>query len=67
MGASLPSSPAVVVAFLFAIGFLCVFPDVAAAKAKHAGVTRHYKFDVLTITQLFCFGFCFCFGLDGGL
>ncbi|XP_059429878.1 laccase-2-like [Corylus avellana] len=46
MGASLPSSPAVVVAFLFAIAFLCLFPDVAVAKAKHAGVTRHYKFDI---------------------
>ena len=58
MGASLPSSPAVVVAFLFAIGFLCAFPDVAAAKSKHAGVTRHYKFDVLT-TSLSFFVFVF--------
>ncbi|XP_062172953.1 laccase-2-like [Alnus glutinosa] len=46
MGASLPSSPAAVVAFLFAISFLCVFPQVAVAKANHAGVTRHYKFDI---------------------
>lgn len=49
MGASLPPSPAFVVAFLFAISFISVFPDVAVlAKAKHAGITRHYKFNVLT-------------------
>jgi hypothetical protein len=53
MGASLPSSPAVVVAFLFAISFLCVFPHVAVAKANHAGVTRHYKFDVRTNYHIF--------------
>ncbi|KAF5446895.1 hypothetical protein F2P56_032491 [Juglans regia] len=44
MGASLPVSPAFVVAFLFAINSLWVFPEVAVA--KHAGVTRHYKFDI---------------------
>jgi hypothetical protein len=43
------------VASLFAISFLCVFPHVAVAKANHAGVTRHYKFDVRTNYHIFEF------------
>ncbi|XP_042986930.1 laccase-2-like [Carya illinoinensis] len=45
MGASLPASSTLfVVVFFFAINSLSVFPEVSVA--KHAGVTRHYKFDI---------------------
>ncbi|KAB1225918.1 Laccase-17 [Morella rubra] len=49
MGASLPPSPAFIVAALLLamINSLWVFPEVAAAAAaKNAGITRHYKFDI---------------------
>ncbi|CAL9002576.1 unnamed protein product [Prunus brigantina] len=45
MGSSLLPSPAFSMAILFAVcAFLCVFPE--PALAKHARVTRHYKFNI---------------------
>ncbi|RDX99423.1 Laccase-2, partial [Mucuna pruriens] len=46
---TVPSSPALFVAFLFATGFLCTFPQHVLATSKHGSVTRHYKFDVSII------------------
>lgn len=57
MGASLPPSPAFIVAALLLamINSLWVFPEVAAAAAaKNAGITRHYKFDVSTMHTCIC-------------
>lgn len=47
MGSSLHASPALSMAMIFFVifAFLCVLPELALA--KHAGVTRHYKFNVL--------------------
>nr|POF10274.1 laccase-17 [Quercus suber] len=44
MGASLFPSAAIVGAFLFAINFLCIIPELAIAKQEP--ITRHYKFDI---------------------
>lgn len=38
------SLPAFLVTFLFALSCLWAFPEVV--NAKHAGITRHYKFNV---------------------
>jgi len=45
MGASVPASPEILLTILlFAMSCLWAFPEVAGA--KHAGITRHYKFNV---------------------
>ncbi|KAJ7947622.1 Laccase [Quillaja saponaria] len=46
MGASTPSLAAILVAFLFVICSVLVFPDVAVATSEHSGITRHYKFNI---------------------
>lgn len=67
MGGYLPPSPAFIVAFLFAIASLSVFPEVAFATSMHASVTRHYKFDVRTklfVLADFMHILAFSFGSD---
>ncbi|XP_011032272.1 PREDICTED: laccase-2-like [Populus euphratica] len=45
MGAPVPASPEILLTILlFAMSCLWAFPDVAGA--KHAGITRHYKFNI---------------------
>ncbi|XP_058109595.1 laccase-17-like [Magnolia sinica] len=44
MGVSHLPSPASIVAFLLALSGLFFLPELA--QAKHAGITRHYKFDI---------------------
>ncbi|KAK6926967.1 Multicopper oxidase, N-terminal [Dillenia turbinata] len=44
MGGSLFPSWALVAALLFVVSNLCFIPEVALA--RHAGITRHYKFDI---------------------
>ncbi|KAK6234899.1 hypothetical protein SCA6_010236 [Theobroma cacao] len=45
-------SPAVLMTFLVAVGSLMAYPEVVTA--KHAGITRHYHFDIKlkSITRL---------------
>ncbi|KAL6133160.1 hypothetical protein ACLB2K_065397 [Fragaria x ananassa] len=54
MGSSHPASPALSMAMVFfsVCAFLCVLPELAVA--KHAGVTRHYKFNIMSqsVTRL---------------
>ncbi|XP_061958363.1 laccase-2-like isoform X2 [Populus nigra] len=45
MGAPVPASPGILLTILlFALSCLWAFPEVAGA--KHAGITRHYKFNI---------------------
>ncbi|XWS71667.1 hypothetical protein CRYUN_Cryun03dG0158000 [Craigia yunnanensis] len=44
MGASALLSPAFLMTFLVAVGCLMAYPEVVTA--KHAGITRHYKFNI---------------------
>ncbi|KAL9332998.1 hypothetical protein Peur_073137 [Populus x canadensis] len=45
MGASVPASPEILLTILlFAMSCLWAFPEVAGS--KHAGITRHYKFNI---------------------
>ncbi|KAL2328771.1 hypothetical protein Fmac_022198 [Flemingia macrophylla] len=43
---TVPSSPALFVAFLFSTTFLFSFPELVLATSKHTSVKRHYKFDI---------------------
>jgi len=50
MGAPVPASPGILLTILlFAMSCLWAFPEVAGA--KHAGITRHYKFNVRVYTH----------------
>lgn len=48
IASTVPSSPALFGAFLFATTFFWTFPEFVLATSQHESVTRHYNFDVRT-------------------